>query len=221
MKTVAMIPIKLGSKRIPQKNIKKFCDGTPLCHFIQRQCLKSKMIDEIYIYCSDESIKDYVLPGVNFLKRPVFLDADTANSNSIITEFMKCVDADVYVETHTTAPFAKADTIDYLVQQVGSGRYDSAFCAESIKSFLWSDGKPLNFDVDNFPRTQDLPIIYSEADEAYVFTRETFQKYHRRVGVKPYIHEIDSIEAIGIDYPDDFYIANAIYKEMLNNESTN
>lgn len=221
MKTVALIPIKLGSKRVPKKNLKKFFDGTPLCHFIQRVCLQAKSIDEIYVYCSDEAIKDYVLPGVTFLKRPAFLDADTANSNTIITEFMKEVDADIYVETHTTAPFSQASTINHLVEQVASGKYDSAFCAESVRSFLWQNGVPLNFDVDHFPRTQDLPLIYSEADEAYVFTRETFQKYNRRVGIHPYIQEIDKVEATGIDYPVDFDIANAIYKEMLHNERTN
>lgn len=48
MKTVALIPIKLGSKRVPGKNIKPFFDGTPLMHFIQRTCLEAKNIDEVY-----------------------------------------------------------------------------------------------------------------------------------------------------------------------------
>ena len=95
------------------------------------------------------------MPGIKFLKRPEFLDLNTANSNSIITEFIKTVDADIYVETHTTAPFSKASTIDECVEKVASGEYDSAFCAENVKSFLWQDGKPLNFDPNHFPRTQD------------------------------------------------------------------
>lgn len=48
MKTVALIPIKLGSKRVPGKNIKPFFDGTPLMHFIQKACLEAKNIDEVY-----------------------------------------------------------------------------------------------------------------------------------------------------------------------------
>ena len=73
MKVVALIPIKLGSVRVPQKNIKPFFDGTPLMHFIQRTCLESGLIDEVYIYCSNEDVKEYILPGVKFLKRPVTL----------------------------------------------------------------------------------------------------------------------------------------------------
>ena len=215
MKTVALIPIKLGSKRVPKKNIKPFFDGTPLMHFIQRACLESKYIDETYIYCSDESIKDYVLPGVKFFKRPDFLDGDDKNANDIISEFMKNVDADIYVNTHTTSPFAKTETIDDCVVHVASGEYDSAFCAEAIRTFMWENGKPINFDPNHFPRTQDLPLIYGETCIAYVFTKETFKKYNRRVGVKPFIKEVGKIEAMDIDYPEDFEICDAIYKEMM------
>jgi CMP-N-acetylneuraminic acid synthetase len=221
MKTVSMIPIKLESERVPLKNIKKFYDGTPLINFIQKVCIESKYIDETYVYCSDESIRGYLLPGIKFLKRPKSLDLNTANCNTIIAEFIKEVDADIYVATHATAPFSKSETIDFCIEKVRSGEYDSAFCAESIKSFLWQKGKPLNFDVQNFPRTQDLPLIYAEAAVAYVFSKETFIKYGRRVGDNPYIHEIDKIEAIDIDYPIDFDIANAVYKEIVKNENTN
>ncbi|MBR1403251.1 MAG: acylneuraminate cytidylyltransferase family protein [Treponema sp.] len=215
MKTVALIPIKLGSKRVPKKNIKPFFDGTPLMHFIQRTCLESKYIDETYIYCSDESIKDYVLPGVKFLKRPDFLDGDDKNANDIISEFMKTVDSDIYVNTHTTSPFAKVETIDDCIAKVASGEYDSSFCAEAIRTFMWKDGKPINFDPNHFPRTQDLPLIYGETCIAYVFKKETFQKYNRRVGIKPFIKEVGKIEAMDIDYPEDFEICDAIYKEMM------
>ena len=215
MKTVALIPIKLNSKRIPCKNIRSFFDGTPLMYFIQKTCLESKLIDEVYVYCSDESVKNYLLPGVKFLKRPEFLDADYVNANDFICEFIKVVDADIYVNAHATSPFAKTATIDDCIQKVLSGEYDSAFCAESIKMFLWTRGKPLNFDPDHFPRTQDLPDIYGETSIAYVFTKESFIKYNRRLGKKPYIREVGKIEAMDIDYPEDFDIANAVYKEVI------
>lgn len=215
MKTVALIPIKMNSKRVPNKNIKEFFDGTPLVHFIQRTCLASKLIDETYIYCSDDTIKSYILPGIKFLKRPEFLDFDTVNANDFIREFMKSVNADIYVNVHTTSPFAKVETIDKCIQKVASGEYDSAFCAENIKTFMWSDGKPINFDPDYFPRTQDLPDIYGETSIAYVFTKTSFIKNNRRLGQKPFIKEVGKIEAMDIDYPEDFEIANAVYKEVL------
>ena len=222
MKTVALIPIKLGSKRIPGKNIKPFYDSTPLMHFIQKACLKAGNIDEVYVYCSDEAVLPYVLPGVKFIKRPAYLDGDNINANDFIREFMKTVDADIYVNAHSTSPFAKPETIAECVERVASGEYDSAFCVEAIKTFMWTEGKPMNFNPDNFPRTQDLPLIYGETSIAYVFTKDSFLKHNRRLGSKPFIKEVSKIEAIDIDYPEDFEIANAIYKEVLRkNERTN
>ena len=215
MKTVALIPIKLGSKRIPGKNIKPFFDGTPLMSFIQKACLEAGNIDEVFVYCSDDAVIPYVMSGVRYLKRPAYLDGDSINANDFIREFMKVVDADIYVNAHTTSPFAKPETISECVDKVASGEYDSAFCVEAIKTFLWTEGKPMNFDPDHFPRTQDLPLIYGETSIAYVFTKDSFLKHNRRLGSKPFIKEVSKIEAIDIDYPEDFEIANAIYKEVL------
>ena len=215
MKTVALLPIKLKNQRVPGKNIKRFSDGTPLMTLIQKACLNANKVDETYVYCSDEAVREYILPGVKFLKRPVFLDGDGINSNDIIKEFMKVVGADIYVETHATGPFTKSSSIDACIGAVASGKYDSAFLAKRIQEFLWQDGVPMNFDAQHFPRTQDLVPIYSEAPGAYVFTKESFIKYARRVGVRPYIHVVSEIESRDIDYPEDFEIANAIYMSML------
>ncbi len=218
MKTVVLLPIKLNNQRVPGKNIKRFSDGTPLMTLIQRSCLNVSKVDEIYVYCSNEIVKEYILPGVKFLERPVFLDGDGINSNDIIREFIKTVDADIYVETHATGPFTQSSSINACVEAVASGEYDSAFLAKRIQEFLWQNGTPMNFNIQHFPRTQDLIPIYSEAPGAYVFTKKTFEKYGRRVGVKPYIHEVSEVESRDIDYPEDFEIANAIYMSMIKEE---
>lgn len=217
MKTVILLPIKLNNKRVPGKNIKKFSDGTPLMQLIQETCLKVKDVDGIYVYCSNLDVKDYIIEGVHFLERPKWLDTDQANSNDIIREFMKVVDADIYIETHATGPFTKPDSIDACIEAVKSGKYDSAFLAKRMQEFLWQNGTAMNFDVQNFPRTQDLTPIYSETPGAYVFTKETFNRHNRRVGVKPYIHEVSEIEGRDIDYPMDFVIADAIYMSIVKN----
>ena len=221
MKVVAMIPLKLKNERVPGKNLKKFFDGTPLVKKKKKACLGATKVDETYVYCSNTEAENYLAEGVKFLQRPKFLDEDTSNCNDIIREFMKEVSADIYVVAHATGPFTKSQSIDECVSKVSGGEYDSAFLAKRLQEFLWQDGKAMNFDVQHFPRTQDLKPIYSEASGAFVFTKDTFEKYDRRVGVKPYIHEVDDIEAVDIDYPIDFEIANAIYKEIIKNECTN
>lgn len=215
MKIVAMIPIKLNNERVPGKNLKTFSDGTPLVKLIQRACLGSKLIQDTFIYCSNDKIVDYLENGVNYLERPKSLDTAQANCNDIISEFIKIVDADIYVVSHATGPFTKSESIDRCIERVMSGEYDSAFLAKRMQEFLWCDNTALNFDIQNFPRTQDLKPIYSEAPGAYVFTKNTFMTYKRRVGIKPYICEVSEIESRDIDYIEDFEIANAIYMNIL------
>ena len=213
MKTVAMIPIKLNSERVKDKNIRRFFDGKPLVKFIQESLTTSLLIDEIYVYCSDEKIKDYLVEGVKFLKRPEFLDLNTSNCNDIIREFIKEVDADCYVVSHATAPFTKTKSIDRCIESVISDEYDSAFTVSKLQTFMWQDGKPINFDPDHFPRTQDLKPVFLETSGAFVFTKEVFKKYNRRVGVKPCLVEIeDADEEIDIDTEHDMAIAQAIYR---------
>ena len=215
MKTVALVPIKLNNERVPGKNVKKIDDGTPLLHFMLKTLKQVKEIDEVYVFCSNEAIQDYLIDGVKFLKRDPILDTPQALSHDLIGGFMNYVDADTYLLAHVTSPFIKSSTISKLVEEVNNGNHDSAFTARKLKEFLWQNDKPLNFDPTNIPRTQDLPLIYSEVTACYVIAKEVFQKYGRRVGLNPYIHEIDAIEALDIDYPEDFDIANAVYIRIL------
>ena len=210
-----MIPIKLNNERVPGKNTKCFADGTPLMELIQMAALDATEVNDVYVYCSNPAVNRYLQPGVKFLQRPESLDGSEINCNDIIREFMKVVDADIYVVSHATGPFTRGSSIDACIRAVKTGKYDSAFLAKRIQEFLWQNGTAMNFDIQNFPRTQDLIPIYSEAPGAYVFTKETFLKYNRRVGVNPYIHEIDEIESRDIDYPEDFEIANAIYMSLI------
>lgn len=221
MKTVAFFPIKLNNERTPGKNIKPFSDGTLLINFVQKTLIELKKrgtVDEVYCFCSKEEVIPYLIDGVKFLERPESLDQKETKGTQIYETFVNMVDADVYVLAHATSPFVTADHIDDCVKKVQSGEYDSAFCAKKIQNFLWEDNKPLNFEIDNPPRTQDMKPIYMELSTPYVFTREGFKKYHSRSGVKPYICEASEIEAIDIDYPEDFDLANVVYTSLIKGE---
>lgn len=218
MKTVAFVPIKLNNERAPGKNTKRFEDGTALITCLLKTLVKVPELDEIYVYCSKEEIKDYLVEGVTYLKRPQFLDTKDATPQDIISSFMSQVDADIYMVSHCTSPFVKAERFSDCVHKVRDEEYDSAFTAEKIQRLLWSEGKPLNFDAENIPRTQDLIPIYNEVSAAYVFRKETFLKLHRRIGSHPYICKVSGIECLDIDYPEDFEIANAAYMNVLKRE---
>ena len=170
----------------------------------------SGLLDEIYVYCSDEAVCPFLPEGIRFLKRPSELDLPTSNFTQIFSCFSQEVPADIYVYIHATAPFITTQTITDCIQAVQSGEYDSAFCAVKIQDFLWKDGEPLNFDAANLPRSQDLEPIYRETSGVYVFTKEVFETLHRRIGKKPFVKEVSYKEAVDINNPEDFRLAEAM-----------
>ncbi len=215
MKIAAFVPIKLNNERAPGKNIKRFDDGTPLLTHFLKTLVQVKEIDSLYVFCSKEEVQDYLVPGVEFLKRPEYLDTKEATPQDIIQSFMSKVEADIYLVCHCTSPFVKPERISQCIQKVWKEGYDSAFTGEKLQRLMWHDGKPMNFDATAVPRTQDLPVYYNEVSAAYVFKKETFETLKRRVGLNPYICEVSGVECVDIDYPEDFEIANAIYMNIL------
>lgn len=211
VKIVSIIPIKMNNERLPGKNTKPL-GGKPLMYYVQENLLAMNKIDERYVFCSNEDVQNYLLPGINYLNRPNYLDRQNANFTQIFSEFMNLVLADIYVYAHATAPFIRESTTRECIDKVLFGEYDSAFCAVKIQDFLWSNNEPLNFKAENLPRSQDLPIIYRETSGVYVFHRSVFEKYHRRIGKKPFIKEVTYREAVDINTPEDFELAQLMLK---------
>lgn len=215
MKIVAIVPMKLNNRRLPQKNTKPFHNGKPLCYYILSTLLKIKEISEIYVYCSNPDIKEYLPEGIKYLQRPESLDQDTTKMNEVLECFAGEVPADIYVMTHTTAPFISAESIEKGIQAVKENGYDSAFAVKKLQDFLWKDGQPFNYKLDAIPRTQDLPILYEETSGFYIYHSDVITKLKRRIGNHPYMVEVSEIESVDIDEAEDFEIADAIYNYMF------
>ena len=220
MKIVAIVPMKLNNRRLPQKNTKSFTNGKPLCYYILETLLSISTIDEVYVYCSNPAIEEYIPKGVHYLRRSAMLDQDTTSMTEVLESFSREVFADVYVMTHTTAPFVSKTSIERGLDAVVSGKYDSAFAAKKLQDFLWMDGKPFNYNLSKIPRTQDLPVLYEETSGFYIYERKVMEELHRRIGNKPYVVEVGEIEGIDIDEPEDFEIADAVFNHLILNKLT-
>lgn len=210
MRIVAVMPIKLNNERLQGKNI-KMLGGKPLLQHELQTIMDTGLVQDINVFCSDSKIKKYLLKEITYIKRPQYLDSPTTNFTQIMNEFVIIKRADIYVYLHATAPFVKKGTMEECIKAVLSGDYDSSFCAVKIQDFLWKDGNPLNFDACNLPRSQDLDIIFRETSGIYVFRKEVFEKYHRRIGINPYIKEVSFKESIDINTAEDFKLAEKFY----------
>ena len=153
--------------------------------------------------------------GIKYLERSASLDQSTTKINEILEAFAKDVPADIYVQTHATAPFVTKESFETGLKQVQSGIYDSALAVKKLQEFIWKDGKPFNYTMDHIPRTQDLPPIYVETSGFYIYTRTVLEESGCRVGSKPYLVEVSEIESVDIDELADFEIADAIFNHLL------
>jgi CMP-N-acetylneuraminic acid synthetase len=214
MKTVAFVPIKFNSTRLPHKNILPIGDH-PMCWHIFNTLLKVKqqsLIDEIYVYCSDDKILEYIPRNITFLKRSEELDKDETLGMDIYKSFVNEILADVYILCHATAPLLNEQSIVRGINAINSGQYDSAFSCQKIKTFAWYNNSPLNYDLTHVPRTQDIEPIYVETSGFYIFTKDIIAK-NRRIGYKPKQIDISNIESIDIDYKDDYEMACTAYEK--------
>ena len=213
MKIVAFVPIKLNNQRLPGKNLLPL-GGKPLCNHILDTLVKIETIDESYVYCSDVSIKEYIPKGISFLQRDKKLDGNEVKGAEIYKSFISDIDSDYYLLLHATSPFTSSETISKAVQAVRSGEYDSAFSAERIQTFAWYQGKPVNYDLNDVPRTQDIEPVWVETSGFYLFSKDLFLNQNRRIGDKPYIAEVSGLEAIDIDERKDYELAQRMLGEF-------
>jgi len=211
MKIVCFVPIKLNSQRLPNKMLLPLGNKILCQHIFDTLLQVKKEIDiDIYCYCSNEKIKEYLPNNIIFLKRDKLLDTNETKGIDIYTSFINLINSDIYCLCHATSPFISSNKIIEGLNKTITGYYDSAFSVSKIQTFTWYQNKPLNYNFVNVKRTQEIDPIYWETSAFYIFKKEILKKYKRRIGFKPYMVETNRIESIDIDEKDDYELAKKI-----------
>lgn len=222
-KVAALVPIKDHSERVKGKNFRDFC-GRPLFHHIIHTLDRVYAVDAVVIDTDSPRVIAEA-PGlsrkVQVIERPAELCGDYVSTNRIFEYDLSQTEADIYIQTHTTNPLLKAETIAKAIAKFISieDEYDSLFGVNKYQSrFYMHDGTPVNHDPENLIRTQDLQPMYEENSCLYVFTKESFKKKSRRIGIKPFMFVTSPIESIDIDDEFSFRIAEllALYASKEN-----
>ena len=138
MRVAAFATVKLNSERVPHKNIQPI-GGRPLCYHILNTALQVDGIDDVYIYCSDENVRQYIPSGVKFLQREKWLDGNEIRARDTYTAFLNDVQADIYIALCTTSPFTRRETLKNALDHVLSGEYDmDPIFVETSAFFIFS-----------------------------------------------------------------------------------
>lgn len=218
-KMIALVPMRHHSVRVPGKNYRPF-GGKPLFHHIMDTLLKVPELELILVDTDSpqimESLEEH-FPQIKTLSRPEHLRSDSIPMNEILIHDTGVIEADYYLQTHSTNPLLRAETISAAIQSFLANipEYDSLFGVTRLQTRLWDQlGRPINHNPNILLRTQDLPPVYEENSCLYIFARETLISRRNRLGKRPFMFEIPSIEAWDIDEELDFTVAETLFRQL-------
>jgi CMP-N-acetylneuraminic acid synthetase len=214
----AIVPMRHTSERVPGKNYRLLGDR-PLFHHVVASLLEVPSVGEVVIDTDSDVILEYaerVFPSVLLVRRPEHLTDGHLSMNLVLENTARHCSDDVLLQTHSTNPFVRPETFQRAIDAYFDEECDSVFGATRIQGRLWSaQTEPINHDPSVLARTQDLDPVYLENSCVYVFSKETLAQTGNRLGQRPHLLEIDSLEALDIDVEDDFTLAEMVHAAGL------
>lgn len=212
---IAMIPARLGSKRIKGKNLRLLA-GKPLVSHVVEKCKQAGVFEEIYINSEADIFKNIAEEyGVNFYKRKKYLASDEATNDMFALDFIKNVKCDILIQVNPTSPLMTIDDIKSFVKKMIEGNYDTlqSVKEEQIEA-LYSD-KPLNFNPKGMmPRSQDLKPVMLFSSAIMGWKTDKYFENMRKLGSATYggsgktgYFVLKGFSTIDIDNEEDFQLA--------------
>ena len=215
----ALVPMRHNSQRVPGKNHRMLA-GKPLYRHIIETLLAVPEINTVVVDTDSPPVMDGLrrdFPQVRILERPEHLRANEIPMNEILAHDTAQVQADFYLQTHSTNPLLRAQTISRGIQAFLKDypAHDSLFSVTRLQTRLWDElTRPINHNPAILLQTQDLPPVYEENSCMYLFTRQTLLARRNRLGERPLMFEIDPDEAWDIDEEIDFAITDFLMQKQ-------
>jgi len=216
----ALVPMRHHSQRVPGKNFRPLA-GKPLFHHIIGSLLACPEISQVAVDTDSQPIMEELqqyFPTVRILERPEHLRGDAVSMNEILVYDTSQVEADYYLQTHTTNPLLCPSTISRAIQSLLANipEYDSLFSVTRLQVRLWDQlGHAINHNPAILLQTQDLPPVFEENSCIYIFTRNSLLNRHNRLGERPFMFEMNAAEAWDIDEELDFTITEFLMQQVL------
>ena len=219
MKVVCMIPARMGSKRIKNKNLRNL-GGIPLISHVIRAAQEADCFDEIYVNSESLEIGDVATQeGVKFYQRPEHLSSDNATNDCFMEDFLKSVECDYVVQLLPTSPFITKEEIREFTRITGGGDYDTVVSVKDVQIECVYSNSPINFNQEKpTPPSQDLEPVKAYACTLMGWRREDFLNnmnrlgcaYHGGSGSIKFV-TVKGFSEIDIDYEEDFKLAEAVW----------
>lgn len=212
MKATAVIPVRKGSQRVSEKSFRPFAN-TNLLRLKIENLKNAGCFDDIVVNTdSDYAIEIAQNNNVNYYKRDPYYASSKCGASDFFHNLGSTTDTDIFAYTPVTAPFIKGETFNKCLELFINGHdIDSVATVTLMKYHMWLDGKPLNYELNNQPNSQNLPDIYAINWGLCLIKKEDLLRFKNVVGEKPKFVELSDIEGMDIDTPLDFFIAEQVY----------
>ena len=216
-KLTAVVPVRAGSQRVKDKNIKPFANSNLLK--IKLDTLKRvPSINQIIVNSDSDEMLDIALNyGVSTHKRKEYYASSECNNSEYFQHIAEVTDSDYIMYSPVTAPLISKETYFSCVDKFMNSDIDNLVTVSDVKHHMWLDGKPLNYDIKNSPNSQDLPDIVSINYGICIISKKDMIKHRNIVTDNPYFYKLDEIESIDIDTEFDFMIAEYVYNKLRGN----
>lgn len=216
-KVSALIAVRSGSVRVKNKNIRTFNDST-LLELKIKQLQSVKEINDVVVNSnSDEMLSIAKNLGAKTVKRDDYYASNTISMSSVFEHMAKNMDCENILYANCTNPLVSTNSYSDAIRIFlnNTSAYDSLVSCHDIKEFLYLDGKALNYDPMNQPRSQDLPNVVALNFAISIISKSDMIKNKNIIGMNPYFYKLNEVESLDIDTPLDFFIAEKLYQHII------
>ena len=211
----ALIGVRSGSVRVKNKNIKPFA-GSSLLEIKIKQLLEIPELSGVVVNSNDDTMLEIAKNlGAEAVKRDEYFATSSVSMNEVYKNMAENCDCDIILFADATNPLVTTETVSNCIKTFFENldKYDSLTTVNEIKQFMWQNGKPINYDKNKKPRSQDLPDIVALNHAISIIPKNVMIEKKDIIGDRPLLYKIDSLEATDIDTELDFEFAEYMYKK--------
>jgi CMP-N,N'-diacetyllegionaminic acid synthase len=215
----ALVPVRSGSLRVENKNIRPFC-GSNLLEIRVKQLLSLPFLDGVVVSSNDPEMLDIAHRlGAETHRRDEYFASNTVSMSEVYANMASSIDCDDVLYALVTTPLVTTQSfIDaYKLYTELPAQYDSITTVANVKEFLIKDGKPFNYDGGRIPRSQDLPDIMKLTFCISILPRLTMIEKRSCLGRAPFFFNLPQEESLDIDTTFDFQVAELVYTRYVLN----
>lgn len=224
VKIFAMIPARIGSKRLKMKNL-ALLNGKPLISYAINSARKSGMFDRI-ILNSDHKIFNKIAQRyeVEFYQRPSSLGSSITKSDDVVIDFIEKYPCDVVVWVNPTSPLQTGGEVREVVRYFLKKGLDSLITVRDEKVHCVYKESPINFGLEEvFAQTQDITPVQLFVYSIMMWRTETFRQVFKERGFaffcgKTGFFPISKSSSFVIKCKEDLMIADCVMRATAQEE---